>query len=424
MALTLTALAAPAQGQSRTASPAAERAALPAGDGWAAESGSTTGGRDATADHVYTVTTWAEFRAALSAAEDNPSVIRVKGTLDALSDSVGNPLTCKDYEAKGYSFEQYLADYDPAVWGYDEEVSGEQEDLRAASAKLQGAQVKVNVPANTTIVGVGRNARILGGSLQVRDVDNVIIRNLTFEDAFDCFPQWDPTDGAYGEWNSEYDNLVLYGSTHVWVDHNTFTDGRHPDSEQPYYFGRLYQQHDGELDVVRGADLVTVSWNVFKEHDKTILIGNSDSLTAVDRGKLRVTLHHNQFKNLKERAPRVRFGQVDAYNNHYVVQKSGYGYSFGIGFESKLVAEKNAFTVPKGVGLGQILKKWSDAPVTTSGNVVNGKPVDLLAVHNAEIPEETLRPDAGWTPVLRASVDDPRAVPGLVDGGAGAGKLH
>ncbi|WP_329073145.1 pectate lyase family protein [Streptomyces sp. NBC_01429] len=424
MALTLTALAAPAQGQSRTASPAAERAALPAGDGWAAESGSTTGGRDATADHVYTVTTWAEFRAALSAAEDNPSVIRVKGTLDALSDSVGNPLTCKDYEAKGYSFEQYLADYDPAVWGYDEEVSGEQEDLRAASAKLQGAQVKVNVPANTTIVGVGRNARILGGSLQVRDVDNVIIRNLTFEDAFNCFPQWDPTDGAYGEWNSEYDNLVLYGSTHVWVDHNTFTDGRHPDSEQPYYFGRLYQQHDGELDVVRGADLVTVSWNVFKEHDKTILIGNSDSLTAVDRGKLRVTLHHNQFKNLKERAPRVRFGQVDAYNNHYVVQKSGYGYSFGIGFESKLVAEKNAFTVPKGVGLGQILKKWSDAPVTTSGNVVNGKPVDLLAVHNAEIPEETLRPDAGWTPVLRASVDNPRAVPGLVDGGAGAGKLH
>ncbi|MFF5565585.1 polysaccharide lyase family 1 protein [Streptomyces sp. NPDC012623] len=424
MALTLTALAAPAQARSGSAGPAAERAALPAGDGWAAESGGTTGGRGATADHVYTVTTWAEFRAALGAAGDSPSIIRVKGTLDALSDSAGAPLTCKDYEAKGYSFEQYLADYDPAVWGYDEEVSGEQEDLRAASAKLQGAQVKVNVPANTTVVGVGKNARILGGSLQVKDVDNVIIRNLTFEDAFDCFPQWDPTDGAYGEWNSEYDNLVLYGSTHVWVDHNTFTDGRHPDSQQPYHFGRLYQQHDGELDVVRGADLVTVSWNVFKEHDKTILIGNSDSLTAVDRGKLRVTLHHNQFKDLKERAPRVRFGQVDAYNNHYVVQKSGYGYSFGIGFESKLVAEKNAFTVPKGVGVGQILKKWSDAPVTTTGNVVNGKPVDLLAVHNAEVPEETLRAGAGWTPVLRASVDDPRALPRLVDGGAGAGKLR
>ncbi|RDG37020.1 pectate lyase [Streptomyces corynorhini] len=425
MALTLTALAAPAQGQSRPAGPAAERAALPANDGWAAESGGTTGGRDATADHVYTVTTWAEFGAALGAAGNSPSVIRVKGTLDALSDGAGNALTCEDYEAKGYSFAQYLADYDPAVWGYDEEVSGEQEDLRAASAKLQGAQVKVNVPANTTIVGVGKDARVLGGSLQVKDVDNVIIRNLTFEDAFDCFPQWDPTDGAYGEWNSEYDNLVLYGSTHVWVDHNTFTDGRHPDSEQPSYFGRLYQQHDGLLDIVRGADLVTVSWNVIKDHDKTILIGNSDSLAAVDRGKLRVTLHHNQFKNVKERAPRVRFGKVDTYNNHYVVERAeNYGYSFGIGIESRLVAEKNAFTVPRGMPLGPVLKLWKDSPVTVAGNQVNGKYVDLLAVHNAEIPEETLRPDAGWTPVLRASVDHPRAVPGLVDGGAGAGRLH
>lgn len=35
-------------------------------------------------------------------------------------------------------------------------------------------------------------------------------------------------------------------------------DGRRPDSAQPSYYGRLYQQHDGELDVVRGADLVTL----------------------------------------------------------------------------------------------------------------------------------------------------------------------
>ncbi|WP_344272597.1 pectate lyase [Streptomyces hebeiensis] len=425
-ALGLAGLTAPAQARSGGTGQSGgfERAALPANDGWASADGGTTGGRAADARHVYTVTTWAELKAALAAAAGAPSVIRVKGTLDALSDAQGAPLACDDFAADGYSFATYLATYDPAVWGYENPVSGEQEDLRAASAARQAEQVKAYVPANTTIVGVGRNARILGGSLQVKDVDNVVVRNLTFEDAFDCFPQWDPTDGDLGAWNSEYDNLVVYGSTHVWVDHNTFTDGRRPDSEQPYYFGQLYQQHDGELDIVRGADLVTVSWNVFADHDKTLMIGNSDSAGADDRGRLRVTLHHNQFRNIVERAPRVRFGKVDTYNNHYVVPASGYAYSFGIGIESQLVAEKNAFTLPSGVSPARVLKKWKDAPVTTADNYVNGRYVDLLAVHNAEIPEETLRPDAGWTPVLRTAVDAPRVVPRVVDAGAGAGKLR
>ncbi|MFE4062247.1 polysaccharide lyase family 1 protein [Streptomyces sp. NPDC059096] len=427
--LALATLAAPAQAGTGTAGGAAgrsaERAALAPGDGWASTGSGTTGGRAADAEHVYTVTTWAQFRAALAKAAGAPSIIRVKGTLDALSDEQGNTRTCADYAAPGYSFDQYLADYDPAVWGYENPVSGEQEDLRAASAKRQSAQIMAYVPADTTVIGIGGDARILGGSLQVKNVDNVIVRNLTFEDTYDCFPQWDPTDGDVGEWNSEYDNMVVYGTTRVWVDHNTFTDGRHPDSEQPRYFGRLYQQHDGELDIVRGADLVTVSWNVFADHDKTMLIGNSDGAAATDRGKLRVTLHHNQFKNVKERAPRVRFGQVDTYNNHYVAQEAdGYGYSFGIGFESRLVAEKNAFTLAAGVNRAKILKKWSEAPVTTADNYVNGRPVDLLAVHNAGIPEETLRPDAGWTPVLRTAVDPPRSVPRVVDSGAGAGKLR
>ncbi|MFB9389116.1 polysaccharide lyase family 1 protein [Streptomyces coeruleoprunus] len=394
------------------------RQTLPAGDGWASADGGTTGGAGAGADHVYTVSTWDAFRAALAAGGDAPKLIRVVGTLDA---TVGG---CASFEAPGYDFARYLADYDPAVWGYDKPVSGPQEDLRAASAKNQDKAIKAYVPANTTIVGVGPDAGITGGSLQIRGVDNVIVRNLTLESPLDCFPQWDPTDGATGAWNSEYDAMVVYGSTHVWVDHNTFTDGRYPDSSLPRHYGEIYQQHDGELDIVRGADLVTASWNVFADHDKTLMIGNSDSAGATDRGRLRVTLHHNVFKNVVERAPRVRFGKVDAYNNHYVVPAQGYAYSFGIGAESQLVAEKNAFTLPAGVGAGRILKKWKEAPVTVAGNYVNGRCVDLLAVHNAEVPGEVLQPGAGWTPTLRTRVDDPRALPGLLSHRAGAGTLR
>ncbi len=394
------------------------RQTLPAGDGWASEGAGTTGGSKAAPEHVYTVETWEELRTALAAGGTEPKIIKVRGTLNATANG------CEAFEAEGYDFAQYLADYDPAVWGLDTPVSGPQEDLRAASATAQNAAIKAFVPSNTTIIGLGRNAGITGGSLQIKDADNVIIRNLTVESPLDCFPQWDPTDGATGAWNSEYDAMVVYNSTHVWVDHNTFTDGRYPDSSLPSYYGEIYQQHDGELDIVRGANFVTASWNSFEDHDKTLMIGNSDSATASDAGKLKVTLHHNRFTGIVERAPRVRFGQVDAYNNHFQV-KSGqlYVYSFGVGKESRLYAEKNSFTLPDGVSAGRILKKWSEAPLTATGNYVNGTETDLIAVHNAEIPGEQLQSDAGWTPVLRTKVNDPRALAPLLAAKAGAGKI-
>ncbi|MER5633348.1 pectate lyase family protein [Streptomyces nitrosporeus] len=402
-----------------------ERAVLPEGDGWAAAEGSTTGGANATPDHVYTVTNRAELIAAFRDAGDAPKIVRIAGTVHGNSDANGTPIGCEDYQQDGYTLEKYLAAYDPAVWGTEEVPSGPLEDARAASAKLQAAAVNVNVPSNTTLVGVGENPTVIGASLQVKGVSNVIIRNINFEDTYDCFPQWDPTDGDNGAWNSEYDNLVVHGSDHVWVDHNTFSDGDRPDADQPYYFGQVYQQHDGLFDIVRGADLVTVSWNVLKDHDKTMLIGNSDKAGDTDRGKLRVTLHHNLFKDVKERAPRVRFGQVDSYNNHFVATRgAAYGYTYGIGAESHLVAEHNAFTVPKGFDKATILKKWSESSLTAGGNYVNGRKTDLIAVHNAGVPTEHLTEGAGWTPTLRTKVNHPLVVPVLVGLKAGAGKAR
>ncbi|MEB8339007.1 pectate lyase family protein [Streptomyces endophyticus] len=388
------------------------RQTLAQGDGWGSATTGTTGGAAADAAHVHTVTTWAGLKAAFAEGGTAPKIIKIRGTLDA------DGATCADFAADGYDLDRYLADYDPATWGYDKEVSGEQEDLRAASATAQAEAIKANVPANTTIIGVGRDPGIVGGSLQINGVDNVIVRGLTLESPLDCFPQWDPTDGDTGNWNSEYDAAVVYNATHVWLDHNEFTDGDHPDSTLPSYYGRVYQQHDGELDIVKGADYVTASWNVFADHDKTLMIGNSDGAAATDRGKLRVTLHHNLFKNLVERAPRVRFGQVDVYNNSYVAD-ADYAYSFGIGFESQLYAEKNAFTLPKGTDAGSVLHRWNDSPLTASGNQVNGSPVDLVAAYNTTHADAPLREATGWKPSLRRDVDPVRSVPRVVARGAG-----
>ncbi|MFE9168634.1 polysaccharide lyase family 1 protein [Streptomyces kebangsaanensis] len=418
LAVTGTATAAPAPHTPDTA-----RQVLGAKDGWGSYGTGTTGGAKADAAHTYTVTTWEGFKAALAAGGSAPKIIKVKGTIDA--DGPG----CSAFEVPGYDFDTYLKTYAPETWGRDRDLDAEPDDspegLRRASAAQQDKYIKANIPANTTVVGVGKGAGLKGASLQIKNVDNVIVRNLTLESPLDCFPQWDPTDTADGNWNSEYDSAVITGSTHVWIDHNTFTDGDHPNSTLPHHYGRIYEQHDGQLDIVKGADYVTVSWNVFEEHDKTILIGNSDSAStaAIDRGHLKVTLHHNLFRNLIERAPRVRFGQVDSYNNHFVAN-ADYGYSYGIGMESQLVAEHNAFTLPRSVAAGRILKKWKEAPLTAADNYVNGRRTDLIAVHNAQVPGEILQPGAGWTPVLRTRIDHPRAVPGIVDHQAGAGRLR
>ncbi|MFV0136716.1 polysaccharide lyase family 1 protein [Streptomyces sp. HMX87] len=420
-ALVLSLTGTTAQARDRHGDPA--RQTLPAGDGWASYGSGTTGGAAADPEHVYTVRTWPEFKAALAAGGGVPRIIKVKGMIDAVADG------CDAFAAPGYDFDAYLEKYSPENWGRDTDLEAEPDDspegLRRASAARQDAAIKVNVPSDTTIIGVGRGAGFKGASLQIKGVDNVIVRNLTLESPVDCFPQWDPTDGSKGNWNSEYDSAVVYGSTHVWLDHNTFTDGDHPDSAAPTYFGMLYQQHDGQLDIVRGADHVTASWNVFTEHDKTILIGNSDSesAAATDRGRLKVTFHHNLFKDLVERAPRVRFGQVDVYNNHFVADEK-YSYSFGIGKESQLVAEHNAFTLPEGTSPAKVLKRWNDSPLTAAHNRVNGRSVDLIAAHNAQNPGTPLRSGAGWTPTLRTAVHPAWAVPLIVGHGAGAGRLR
>jgi len=128
------------------------------------------------------------------------------------------------------------------------------ETARVAAHTKQQNRIRVNLTSNTTLIGLGPDARIVNAHVRVNNVQNVIIRNITFEDAFDCFPQWDPTDGALGNWNSSYDNISLTGATNVWVDHNAFNDGEHPDSAQPVYFGRPFVIHDGMPDRLLPAE--------------------------------------------------------------------------------------------------------------------------------------------------------------------------
>ncbi|MFF7647660.1 polysaccharide lyase family 1 protein [Streptomyces canus] len=395
---------------------------LPADDGWAAEGQGTTGGSAADAEHVFTVTDRAGLVRALDGGSDTPKIIRIAGTVDANTDDDGDHLDCADYATDGYALKKYLAAYDPRTWG-SAKASGPQEEARQASARKQAERVELLVGSNTTIVGLGK-AVLEGGSLQVRNATNVIIRNLDVRDAYDCFPVWQPNTGGLGDWKTAYDTIWLTGATHVWVDHVTLSDKGHPDSAEPAYFARNYLRHDGLLDITGGSDLVTVSWSRFADHDKAMLIGNSDSATA-DRGRLRVTLHHNEFESVVQRAPRVRFGQVHVYNNRYVVPSDDYRYSLGVSTESAIFAENNAFHTPAHIEVADLVKSWNGSALHQSGTLFNGYPVDLLAIHNAynSASERDLTADVGWTPTLHTKIDSAETADRQVARGAGAGRM-
>jgi pectate lyase len=380
--------------------------ALPAKDGWAASGSGTTGGSKASSANVFTVSTRAQLVKALgSATNSTPKIIKIKGTIDANTDDAGKKLTCADYASgTGYSLSAYLKAYDPATYG-KKSPSGTQEKARDAAKRVQQKNIVFKVPANTTIVGEpGTKAGITGGSLQVQDVDNVIIRNLSITGTEDCFPQWDPTDGSSGEWNSAYDSITLRGATHVWADHNTFSDAPNFDKAAKTYFGRKYQVHDGALDITNGSDLVTVERNHFTNHDKTMLIGSSDTDST---GKLRVSIHHNVWKGIGQRAPLARIGQIHIYNNYYeTATLNGYAPKYSIDSRAKaqVVAEHNTWTLPSGAKAEKLLSGDGTGSVAGGGNVINGKTTDIVAAYNSANSKKKLKTTVNWTPALTAGL--------------------
>ena len=98
----------------------------------------------------------------------------------------------------------------------------------------------IRVGSNTSILGVGANAGMTDGGLQIRRADNVIIRNLKMYRA------------PKGK-----DLVDIEGSTKIWVDHCDFSSVGLTGDKDTY---------DGLLDAKGGSDQLTFSWNKFHDH--------------------------------------------------------------------------------------------------------------------------------------------------------------
>jgi pectate lyase len=456
---------------------ALERQSLPAGDGWGSVGPGVTGGASAQPDDVYTVTTRKQFVDALRRSGDSPKILRVQGTINLNTDDAGRELGYQDYLDPAYDFEAYKKWVDPNVWnrqalvnGAPPKIAGALEEARLRSWNRQKHQVLVLIPSNTTIIGLGKDARIIKGNLYLdKNVSNIIIRNIAFEDAYDFFPAWNSGDsysttrtapviddfgknhtvpgcqvafvddehGPHrcngGRWNSEFDLISLKGATHVWIDHCSFSDGQTLAKTIPNIYALPYDQpeqkvtpHDGLLDITNGSDYVTVSNSHFFNHDKSMLIGGSDNMPS-DEGRLRVTYHHNFFDGLRQRQQLVRYGQVHSYNNLFVGDKANpqypFAYAFGLGKSARIAADNNVFEIA-GLGnpAGLVSYFVAGSGLRDSGTLLNGKAVNIVESFNAGGPKNPIA-DIGWTPAQPADLLPSEAVPAFVRANAGAGRL-
>ncbi|MEU1515363.1 pectate lyase [Streptomyces sp. NPDC005811] len=392
----------PAQAEAREIS----RDTPPANDGWAAEGVATTGDSAADAEHFCTVTDRAELVHALDGGNDVPESIKIAGTIAANTGETGAHLDCTDYAMGGSRTKKYLAAYDrswavsgseSAHWhapnglgrtgrplsppgGDTNPVRGPVPEGRSPSRPGHVSAARGDEEALNHLSG-GAGAPHAGTTLGVPD------RTVTL-----------PRSAQYAA-----SSQAAHHTIELRRPPDPPVNNCHPDAAEPTYFARNYLRHDGLMDITNGSDLVTVSWSRFADHDKAMLIGSGDSATG-DRGRLRVTLHHNRY---------------------VVPEGSEYRYSLGVSTESAIHAENNAFHTPGHIEAADLVKSWNGTALHQSGTLFDGWPVDLLALHNAynSGSERDLIADVGWTPTLHGKIDSAAVADREVAHGAGAGRI-
>jgi pectate lyase len=180
--------------------------------GWASQGNGTTGGATAPASNIYIVRNRAELKAALAnsnsatyasnptAAKLEPKTIYVMGSIygtdlgngQLANEAYYKTLTTTYKNINNWDFENYIGYVSAQASG----GTATTEQTAAASARqtmqnAQKAQIEFTVPSNTTLMGVGTNAKLIDGYLNINAQSNIVIRNIEFEAPIDLAPSYD-----------------------------------------------------------------------------------------------------------------------------------------------------------------------------------------------------------------------------------------
>lgn len=297
-----------------------------------------------------TVTTASDL---ITYAKKGGYLIYVSGTIDVsegkLPSTAGGSTSALDtFVSKNSSYKNYEAfktAYATSCSASTDDKSSSNPQSTVGSVlwtlnKAYGNSIKITVASNTAIIGLD-GAVVKGGTFQVSNANNVVIRNLTIQDAYDPFPHHEKGDG----FNAQWDNVSVTESKNVWIDHCTFEDTMLY-SKVSISNGEeeKWQTYDGLCDITKSSKNVVVSYCEFKNHDKTMLIGSGSS--DVSGGY--ITIHHNHFLNCGQRLPMTCYANMHIYNNYYE-RNSSAKYSQQACIAARystytIIAEKNYFS--------------------------------------------------------------------------------
>ncbi|MEJ1192589.1 pectate lyase family protein [Pseudarthrobacter sp. CCNWLW207] len=155
---------------------------------------------------------------------------------------------------------------------------------------------KLTVTANKSFLGAGEGAAVVNAGFKLISVSNVVFRNFTVRDSYI------PGDFVGKRPDNDRDGIQMDTCTHVWIDH--------------MYFARL---GDGLVDIRKDCDNITLSWNVFADHNKALGEGWTQNVVT------RLTLHHNWIRNTHQRNASLDNTAASHVYNNYLEDISSYG---------------------------------------------------------------------------------------------------
>ena len=161
---------------------------------------------------------------------------------------------------------------------------------------LPAQTIEIKSKSDISIVGAAGSSANFGFHIAAA-ASNVIIRNMTIG----LLPG-----------GSDSDIISIEGMSggvpkNIWIDHNELF------SSLAVCAGAGDTAFDGMLDIKKGGDLITVSYNYLHDHHKVSLNGYTDSDDAVRH----ITFHHNLFENIGSRVPLQRHGYAHVVNNFF-----------------------------------------------------------------------------------------------------------
>lgn len=273
--------------------------------GFAAQKGAdglstTTGGAGGA---VTTVTTCSALSSALASSTARIIHIPNNATIDCRTSSrtlTACLLSCPDYQDAGKKFYRVPVGTQTC------------KDLGASTAATSNTtanDIKLSVKSNKTLVGLGKNSKIVGATLNLGGASNIIIRNLMLENINPHL-----VEGG--------DGITLDNSSHIWIDHVKF---------------RMIS--DGHVDI-KNSENVTLSWNRFDGYN-TYVCGNQHHYTMAVQDS-NVTLHHNFYDRTSGRNPKLdgAYTRAHLYNNYWF--NITY-FSIGAGGGAQALIEHNSF---------------------------------------------------------------------------------